>query len=137
MHFILTCKHEKDRMKTAEKKWRHRFLHYNPVGAFCCHGKQSSDPIWPKTLCTLSPYQMMLQIKFGCDRPTGLRDSRSCLNTHTHTETHIRTDGRTDAGSTGILYAHLRAFGSGELKMHNTCVRGKQLLYPRKVFKTT
>ena len=28
-----------------------------------------------------------------------------------------RTDGRTpDAGVTGILIAHLRAFGSGELK---------------------
>ena len=25
-------------------------------------------------------------------------------------------DGRTDAGVTGILIAHLRAFGSGELK---------------------
>ena len=31
------------------------------------------------------------------------------------------TDGRTtDAGVTGILYAHLRAFGSGELKMTNS-----------------
>ena len=30
-----------------------------------------------------------------------------------------RTDGRTtDAGVTGILLAHLRAFGSGELKKH-------------------
>ena len=27
-----------------------------------------------------------------------------------------RTDGRTDAGVTGILLAHLGAFGSGELK---------------------
>ena len=27
-----------------------------------------------------------------------------------------RTDGGTDAGVTGILIAHLRAFGSGELK---------------------
>ena len=35
--------------KTAEKKWRHLFLHYNPMGAFCCHGNHSSDPIWPKT----------------------------------------------------------------------------------------
>ena len=35
--------------KTAQKKWRHRFLNYNPMGAFCCHGNQSSDPIWPKT----------------------------------------------------------------------------------------
>ena len=37
------------RWKAAKKKWRHRFLHYNPMGAFCCHGNQSSDPIWPKT----------------------------------------------------------------------------------------
>ena len=29
-----------------------------------------------------------------------------------------RTDGRTDAGVTGILTAHLGAFGSGELKMN-------------------
>ena len=27
-------------------------------------------------------------------------------------------DGRTDAGVTGILIAHLGAFGSGELKTH-------------------
>ena len=60
--------------KTAEKNWRHRFLHYNPMGAFCCHGNQSSDPIWPKTYCSQSPTPMMLQIKFGCDRPIGLRD---------------------------------------------------------------
>ena len=45
------------RWKTGEKKWRHHFLHYNPMGAFCCHGNQSSDPIWPKTKCSLSPTQ--------------------------------------------------------------------------------
>ena len=28
-------------------------------------------------------------------------------------------DGRTDAGVTGILIAHLRAFGSGELMISN------------------
>ena len=60
--------------KTAEKKWRHRFLHYNPMGAFCCHRNQSTDPIWPKTLCSQSPTPMMLLIKFGCDQPLGLRD---------------------------------------------------------------
>ena len=60
--------------KTAEKKWRHRFLHYNPMGAFCCHGNVSPDPIWPKTLCSQSPTPMMLLIKFGCDQPIGLRD---------------------------------------------------------------
>ena len=50
------------------------FSHYNPMGAIGCHGHQSSDLIWSKTLCILSPYPMMFQIKFGCDRPMGLRD---------------------------------------------------------------
>ena len=31
------------------------FPHYNPMGALCCHGNQSSDTIWPKTLCSQSP----------------------------------------------------------------------------------
>ena len=75
MHVIIACKYEKDRMKNSrEKEETPFFLHYNPMGAFCCHGNQSSDPIWPKTECSLSPIQMMLQIKFGCDRPTGCRD---------------------------------------------------------------
>ena len=44
------------------------------MGAFCCHGNQSFDPICPKTLCSLSPTLMMLHIKFDHDWPTGLRD---------------------------------------------------------------
>ena len=85
--------------KTGEKKWRHRFLHYNPMGAFCCYGKESSDPIWPKTKCSLSPNPMMLQIKFGCDKPIGFRDIHVWKCEHTDGRTH----GRTDADSTGIL----------------------------------
>ena len=85
--------------KTGEKKWRHRFLHYNPMGAFCCHGNQSSDPIWPKTKCSLSPNPMMLLIKFGCNQPVGFRDIHVWKCEHTHGRTHARTD----AGSTGIL----------------------------------
>ena len=94
MHVFVTCKYEKDQMKTAEKKWRHCFLHYNPMGAFCCHGNQSFDPIWPKTLCSQSPTQMMLQIKFGCNRPIGLRDIHVWKCEHMHRRTHARTDGR-------------------------------------------
>ena len=44
------------------------------MGAFCCHGNQSFDPICPKTLCNLSPTLMMLHIKFDQHWPTGLRD---------------------------------------------------------------
>ena len=35
--------------KTTEKSWRHHFPHYKSMGAFCCHGYQSFDPISPKT----------------------------------------------------------------------------------------
>ena len=44
------------------------------MGAFCCHGHQSFDPICLKTLCSLSPTSAMLHIKFDQDWPTGLRD---------------------------------------------------------------
>ena len=60
--------------KTTEKRWRHCFPHYKSMGAFCCHGNQSFDPICPKTLCNLSPTLMMLHIKFDQHWPTGLRD---------------------------------------------------------------
>ena len=44
------------KMKALE--WSQNFPHYNPMGTICCHGNQSSDPIWPKTCCSLSPTQM-------------------------------------------------------------------------------
>ena len=50
--------------KTTEKRWRHHFPHYKSMGAFCCHGHQSFDPICIKTLCSLSPTPVMLHIKF-------------------------------------------------------------------------
>ena len=59
------------------------------MGAFCCHGNQSPDPIWPKTLCSQSPTPMMLLIKFGSDRPIGLRDI------------HVWKCEQTDAGTDG------------------------------------
>ena len=52
----------------------HHFPHYKSMGAFCCHGNQSFDPICPKTLCSLSLASMMLHIKFDQDWPTGFRD---------------------------------------------------------------
>ena len=32
-----------------ELEWSQGFPYYNPMGAICCHGNQSFDPIWPKT----------------------------------------------------------------------------------------
>ena len=36
--------------KATEKRWRHHFPHYKSMGAFCCHGHQSFDPICLKNL---------------------------------------------------------------------------------------
>ena len=60
--------------KATEKRWRHLFPNHKSMGAFCCHGHQSFDPISLKTLCSLSPSPVMLHIKFHQDWPTGLRD---------------------------------------------------------------
>ena len=32
-----------------ELEWSQDFPDFNPMGAICCHGNQSSDPILPKT----------------------------------------------------------------------------------------
>ena len=63
-------------LKTTEKRWRHRFPHYKPMGAFCCYGNQSFDPVCPKTLYSLSfPFPpLMLHIIFDQDWPNGFRD---------------------------------------------------------------
>ena len=94
--------------KTTEKRWRHRFPHYKSMGAFCCHGNQSFDSICPKTLCSLSPTQVMLHIKCDQDWPTSLRDIQ------------VWKCGRRRTDDGPLVYHRLTlwAFGSGELKMH-------------------
>ena len=61
-------------LMVSEKKIFLCFPNYNPIGAIRRHGNQSSNPIWPKTLCNLSPTPMMLQIKFGFYWPSGFRE---------------------------------------------------------------
>ena len=39
----------KNQSKMKELEWSQDFPHYNPMGAICCHGNQSSDPILLKT----------------------------------------------------------------------------------------
>ena len=101
MHVPVTCKYKKDQIKTTEKRWRHCFSHYKSMGAFCCHGNQSFDPICPKILCSLSPTQVMLHIKFDQDWPTGFRDIQvwKCGR-----QWRATMDGRR---TIGILEAHL------------------------------
>ena len=46
---LLPAKIKKNKLKMKELEWSQYFPHYNPMGAICCHGNQSSDPILPKT----------------------------------------------------------------------------------------
>ena len=32
-------------MGSSELEWSQHFTHYTPMGAICCHGHNSSDPI--------------------------------------------------------------------------------------------
>ena len=46
---LLPATIKKNQLKMKELEWSQGFPHYNPMGAVCCHGNQSSDPIWNKT----------------------------------------------------------------------------------------
>ena len=76
-----------------ELEWSQDFPHYNAMGAICCHGNQSSDPILPQTLYNQSPIQMMLLMKFDYDWPAGFRD----IHVWKCGRMHGRTDGRIPA----------------------------------------
>ena len=42
---LLPARIKKNKLKMKELEWSQDFSHYNPMGAICCHGNQSSDPI--------------------------------------------------------------------------------------------
>ena len=60
---------------------------------------------------------MMLQIKFGCNRPAGLRDIHVWKCGRTHGCTHARMHARTPARVPSYKLT-LWAFGSGEQKIY-------------------
>ena len=82
------------------------------MGAICCHGNQSFDPIWSKTSCSLSPIPMMLLIKFHCDRPTGCRDIHvwNCGRRTTTDDGRTPDHGYTKSSPTSLRlnYYHIR-----------------------------
>ena len=47
--FSLPASMKKIRSKTKALEWTQHFPHYNPMGAICCHGNQSSNSTWSKT----------------------------------------------------------------------------------------
>ena len=46
---LLPARIKKNKSKIKELEWSQDFPHYNPMGAICCHGNQSSDLILPKS----------------------------------------------------------------------------------------
>ena len=72
--FLLPASMKKIRSKMKALEWSQHFSHYNPMGAICCHGNQSSNPTWSKTKCNQFPTPIMLQIKFGYNCSTGCGD---------------------------------------------------------------
>ena len=87
----LPAKIKKNQSKIKKLEWSQSFSHYNPMGAICCHGNQSFDSIWPKTIYRQSPTPMMLQMKFDNNRLAGLRDIHSwkCGRTHGRTPARV------------------------------------------------
>ena len=45
INILITCKNKEDPIKMKALEWSQDFSHYNPMGAICCHGNQSSHPI--------------------------------------------------------------------------------------------
>ena len=69
----LPARIKKNQSRMKELEWSHGFPHYDPMGAICYHGNQSSTPILNKTECSQSPTLMMLQMKFDQGWPACLR----------------------------------------------------------------
>ena len=42
---LLPARIKKNQSKIKELEWSQDYPYYNPMGAICCHGNQSSDPI--------------------------------------------------------------------------------------------
>ena len=45
MVVLVTCKNKEEPIKNEGDRVVTDFPHYIPMGAICCHGNQSSDPI--------------------------------------------------------------------------------------------
>ena len=64
--FSLPASMKKIRSKMKALEWSEHLPHYNPMGAMRCHGHQSSDPIWPKTMQPFPhPNDASVKILFG------------------------------------------------------------------------
>ena len=62
MHVIITCKYEKDPIKTAEKKWQHRFSIITLSVAM-----ETSGRIWPNIKLVQALMYVIVTCKFEMD----------------------------------------------------------------------
>ena len=63
MHVIITCKYEKDRIKTAEKKWQHRFF---PIITLS-FAMGTSSRIWPNFKLIQALMYVIVPCKYEMD----------------------------------------------------------------------
>ena len=90
---LLPVRIKKIQSKKEELERSQNFPHYNPIGAICCHGNQSSNPIWPKTSGSLSATPLMLLMKFDNIQTAGVWD----IHVWKCERTDARADTRTPA----------------------------------------
>ena len=69
MNVIITCKHEKDPIRTAEKKWRHHFSHYDDP-----RGMANLDPRGMIGRIYVECHLTLLHTKYISFRPCGFRE---------------------------------------------------------------
>ena len=62
MHVIITCKYEKDRIKTAEKKWQHRL----PIITLSV-AMETSSGIWPNFKLIQALMYVIVTCKYEMD----------------------------------------------------------------------
>ena len=93
--------------KTTKKRWRHRFPHYKPMGAFCCYGNQE---FWSNL-----PQNLMQPFPHPSDATYNIW-SRLAKWLQRYSSLKVWT---TDDDDGPLVYYKLTlwAFGSGELKI--------------------
>ena len=75
MVVFVTCNNEEYPIQTCRRWSVNKIIHIITLCELSVAIETSFDPVWFKTKCSQSLCLMMLQIKFGCSWPAGLRYS--------------------------------------------------------------
>ena len=77
MHVIITCKYEKERIKTAEKKWQHDFSIITLSVAM-----ENSSRIWPNFKLIQALMYVIVSCKYEMDPIKNSREKVATLFSH-------------------------------------------------------